>query len=348
MNIFSCLTMGFETVARHPGLITIPTLLDLFLWLGPRLSFAPLFQTMAQMAQTIGTDAGEGVLAFQQMLADLGARLNGFILAGPAPLTSIPMLLFEIQTKLNIVRGWDQNSLGVPSLLAELVTNGRPLSVQSDIVVSTSLAALGWILGIIVMGALLNAYYLRSVGQRVVEESEIELPRVQSTLKLWGQLLQLMFVLALVLLAVSAFMAILVAITQMVHSFFAEFISAFFLSTIFFVGLHLIFVIPGIVQLRRGILQAVHESLILVRSDFLSVMLLLLLLFVIARGFDFVWTLPASTSWAMLIGIVGHAFVSTALTAALFVFYQDRLRFLEILAHSFAHKDAPAHPIAGK
>jgi len=337
--------MGFETVARHPGLIIIPTLLDLFLWLGPRLSFAPLFQTMAQMAQTMGLNTGEEIAALQQLLADLGERLNGFILAGPAPLLSLPTLLFEIRTKLNLVRGWDQNSLGVPSLLAEMVTSGRPLFLQSDIAVSTSLAALGWGIGIIVVGMLLNAYYLRSIGQRVVEENEIELPRAQSPLRLWGQLLQLMFVLTLVLFSVSVLMALLVTIMKMIPGFFSKFISAFFLSTIFFVSLHMVFVVPGIVLLRRGLLQAIHESLILVRSDFLSAILLLLLLFVIARGFNVVWTMSAPTSWTMLVSIVGHAFVSTSLTAALFIFYQDRLHFLEIFIRSFAHKDVP---VAGK
>lgn len=349
MNVVSCLVMGFETVAHHPKLIIIPTLLDLFLWLGPHLSFTPLFQTIAQVAQAVGTESGEDTVALQQLLTDLAARLNGFIMAGPAPLMSIPKLLVGMIFKYNFLRGWDQNLLGVPSLLAGLATNGRPIQqIQPDFVVSTMLAALGWITGIVVMGALLNTFYLRSVGRRVSEEAEIELPGATSTLSLWGQLLQMMFVLALVSLALFAFLMIVFVLTEMLHEFTARFLLAFVLAMIFFVGLHLIFVVPGIVQLRRELLQAIYESMILVRSDFLSVMLLLLLLFMIARGFDFVWALPAPTSWNMLISIVGHAFVSTALTAALFVFYQDRLHFFEILTHAFAPKDAPVRPLAGK
>lgn len=348
MSVFSCLTMGFETVARHPGLIIIPTLLDMFLWLGPHLSFAPLFQILVQMVQSVGAESGQDVLALQLLLNDLATRLNGFVLAGPAPLMSIPKLLGSMIFKYNFVRGWDQNSFGVPSLLAGLATNGRPIQIRPDLVVSTVLAALGWIIGTLIMGALLNAFYLRSVGRRVNEEGELELPGTTSTLKLWGQLLQMMFVFALALFAMFALLTILFVVAEMLHEFATRFILAFVLSMIFFVGLHLIFVVPGIVQLRRGLLQAIYESMILVRSDFLSVMMLLLLLFMIARGFNFVWALPAPNSWNMLVSIVGHAFVSTSLTAALFIFYQDRLHFLEILSRSLATKEAPIHPLAGK
>ena len=98
------------------------------------------------------------------------------------------------------------------------------------------------------------------------------------------------------------------------------------------------FTVPGIVQLRRGWFQAIKESLLLTRSDFLNVTFLLLLIFVISRGLNYVWTLPEFNSWSAAIGLAGHAFVSTALTAALFIFYQERLNFLEVLQQIRAAK----------
>jgi hypothetical protein len=48
--------------------------------------------------------------------------------------------------------------------------------------------------------------------------------------------------------------------------------------------------------------------------------------------------------------LAGHAFVSTALTAAVFVFYQERLGFLKILKKLRAAEtqEATAQPLAGK
>jgi hypothetical protein len=44
-------------------------------------------------------------------------------------------------------------------------------------------------------------------------------------------------------------------------------------------------------------------------------------------GLGIVWNIPADDSWLLLLGLVGHALVSTALVAATFVFYQDRYRW---------------------
>ncbi len=44
MGPLACITTGFEVVARAPWLAVLPLLLDLFLWLGPRLSVAPILQ----------------------------------------------------------------------------------------------------------------------------------------------------------------------------------------------------------------------------------------------------------------------------------------------------------------
>ena len=41
------------------------------------------------------------------------------------------------------------------------------------------------------------------------------------------------------------------------------------------------------------------------------------------------WLIPASDSWVLLIGIVGHAFVATGLYASTFHFYKDRMRWTD-------------------
>ena len=46
VGVIESLTTGFETVASHLGLLLFPALLDLFLWLGPRLSIDNLIQRL--------------------------------------------------------------------------------------------------------------------------------------------------------------------------------------------------------------------------------------------------------------------------------------------------------------
>lgn len=44
---------------------------------------------------------------------------------------------------------------------------------------------------------------------------------------------------------------------------------------------------------------------------------------VLSQGLNFLWRIPPSDSWMTLFGIFGHAFVSTALLAASFIYYRD-------------------------
>ena len=98
------------------------------------------------------------------------------------------------------------------------------------------------------------------------------------------------------------------------------FVMTMVFSMVMFIAFHLVFVVPGMVQLQRSPFRAIQESLLLTRGDFIGVTFLILLILVISQGFAVVWKLPDPATWANAIGIAGHAFVSTALTAALFVF----------------------------
>jgi hypothetical protein len=51
--------------------------------------------------------------------------------------------------------------------------------------------------------------------------------------------------------------------------------------------------------------------------------LFFLLFFLLSQGFNFLWRIPPEDSWLMFIGLAGHAFVSTGLLSASFVYYRD-------------------------
>jgi len=123
----------------------------------------------------------------------------------------------------------------------------------------------------------------------------------------------------------------------------AYFALTFSFAFLVFIAFHFIFAIPGMVQLRHSPLHALQESILLTRVDFVNVSLLVLLILIISQGFNVVWRLPDPARWSTLIGIAGHAFVSTALITTLFVFYQDRLNFLPTMEQARVPQEAPAH-----
>ena len=320
MSALACLTTGFDVVARNPYLILIPFILDLFLWLGPRLSLAPIFDVMQSfirdwvVAGVTDADISEAYALSVQVLYELSAGYNLFVVLHPAPL------------------------LGVPSLMTSQLTVDRPFGMRPDITISSLLLMLPLAIILVVVGLALTAFYLKWLGQRVIAETESELSGPRSAWNLWGQFLLLSLLLLVVLGGFGMgvmFLASFVGLFSMPLAWLAIILAS---SFGLFIVVHLMFTIPGIVQLRRGLFQAIKESLLLTRADFFNVTLLLMLIFVISRGLNFVWTLPSFDSWSTVIGLAGHAFVSTALTATLFIFYQERLKYLEILQQIRAAK----------
>jgi hypothetical protein len=87
----------------------------------------------------------------------------------------------------------------------------------------------------------------------------------------------------------------------------------------------------GIFTLQLDALRAILTSLRMVRFTLPNTGLFLLTFIVINQGLNFLWNTPPDTSWWTLLGIAGHAFVSTALIAASFIYYRDINVWLKVV-----------------
>jgi hypothetical protein len=87
----------------------------------------------------------------------------------------------------------------------------------------------------------------------------------------------------------------------------------------------------GIFTLQLDALRAILNSLRMVRFTLPNTGLFLLMFLVLNQGMNFLWNTPPQDSWWTLVGIAGHAFVSTALLAASFVYYRDINAWLKVV-----------------
>lgn len=323
MGILACLKAGFEIVSGHPTLMIIPIVLDVFLWLGPRLSLAPIFEGLAlflegEAAQSLlltfpgGT---QGVSELRQLFEILGDYDFFSMLSLPIPFLGVPVLMPGY---------FSTEHLFGPRWIIPL---GSPLQV------------LGVAIVLLVVGLGLNTLYLQMVGRTVIEETESVLPGPGSFFGLESRLVQFLWVLLAELLCLPLFVFF--------YNFLAVFnqeLAEFMLLGGYFFGcfavMHLLFVVPGVVQVRRHLLAALRESVLLTRADFFYVVLLALLIFFIRRMSNSIWSMSDPTTWLMILGIAGHAFVDTALMAAIFVFYQERLSYIKMLQRIVAAQNA--------
>ncbi len=317
LGVIACLARGFEIAARYPQLALLPFVLDLFLWLGPRLSLKPLLDSMSTLWATPPTpELASAYQALNQIIAELGRRYNFFTRLEPAPL------------------------LGVPSLMSRHPTLLRPFGERPALPVANVGEVVGWAVFLTVVGLGLAAVYLWQIGTCVGAETERPPVKANTPLNVWGSLLKLALWLLLLMMGIGSPVLLTSSLLSLISFGLSSFLLILVLSAVAFILLHCIYTIPSMVQFRKTPFQALRESLILARADFPGTLGILLTMLIIDQGLNYVWTLPAPDSWSTLVGIGGHAIVSAALTTSLFIFYQERIIYLEILKKAYAASTA--------
>jgi len=307
-GIIASLVTGFEAINARWELMLLPLALDLFLWLGPHLSIGPLVpQVEAAMSNLIaaaGSDAAtqSNFQIIRTALEDFGATFNVFSFLSTAP-------------------------LGLPSLLAArgpvLTPAGSPIVWTVN---SVPLYLLLW--GVFVLvGLLLGAFYFDLIAQQVRDK------RLR-----WGVLLRQVWgdwarLTALSVIAVGAVVVLglpillLTGLLSLISPILGGLVWVGGLMVILWVLFYGGFALHGMLLQRRGLFHALWDSARLVQINLPYAAGLFVVVVVINLGLAAVWNLPGDDSWLLLLGLGGHALISSALVTATFVFYQDRYRW---------------------
>ena len=365
LGVIASLMAGFEMIGRHLSLIALPVLLDLLLWLGPRISVAPLVEQLVGFLVSRPAPDVATLRQVEQMatlLREFGERSNLLALLSALPLLNVPSLLAQrapgavspfgeppvLLTRSGFtVMAWSIVLLPAGLLLGFLYLNGlarwvlalrrpgEPVPAQSD---STGLSG----------STGLSESNETSIGIEEVDVSSaeaggspVEVP-AEGVAPAEGERKGGIFgadTSTGKLIRVLLFSAALLVIGMMLLPIWTLLVAAI-LATAPTVGvlvwslsiglgsyilLHFVFVIPGVLVGERGLLRAMWESILLIHTQFPSVVGFLILVVVISQGLGFVWSLPSGESWSLLVGILGNGCIATGLTAALFVFYQERV-----------------------
>ncbi len=319
-GVIGCLTAGFEMVGRNLLVVTLPIVLDLFLWLGPRVSVRPLTEALVDLLRLQSSsdpDVAGQVAQVTTLLEEFSTRFNLVSVVGGVPLLQIPSLLAR-----------------------RAAPPGSPLGEPRIFSLSSLLALVPWWGGFALIGLVLGFLYLNEIAHQVKvyaaepardgrepgREGDVS---GDSSVRasVWKLLRFVLFALGLLLIG-SAVVPVWLSIVALGTLIAQPVGILFWIAGLGFIGyavLHLVFVVPGLLLGERPLLRAIGESVLLSHVNLWAVFGLVMLAVVIYEGLGFAWSLPANDSWALLVGIVGNAFVATGLTSATFVFYRDRL-----------------------
>lgn len=315
MGVIDSLSAGYRFLGRRVELLLVPIILDLLLWLGPRLSVAPLFGRFADFYRELaGTDG------LPDDFSDMGTQVAD-LLAGAGESSN---LLTNLAAS---------GMLHVPSLVGTVNSLAQGGAAEIDSFVAAIL--LFFVLGAI--GLLIGVFYLNQlvavlpIGSGPKADAP---PRIlDNVVRQWRMVVLYVVLLFVAVLAVTVPVGLLMGLVSLFSPGLASLIALLLSGAAMVISIYLYFVTAAIVLDDLPALTAVRQSLAVVRSNFWATLGFILIYNVIALGFTLIIARLAETSVVgMVIAILANAYIGSGLTLALLVFYRTRILKQEELA----------------
>ena len=310
-GVIETLSAGYTAVNRQLWVLALPILLDVFLWLGPHVSYSPLVGpavTQAadwtrqvalgprRAAPQVDSEVLSSLDQSRQYLIARADEVNGLsaLAWGPVALPSLGALGGPGEDLAFVTRWGD----GVALLIA---------------CVGVSLLLGGWFYGGLAAASTGARGGPLAAGRTV--------PRaVLDVLGLVGVLLASALLLGLPLL-------LLISFTALVSPPVAVLATMLVAAALLWASVHLFFAIDAIFVSRAGPLTAIQRSVRVVRRNLWPSVALMVLTWLILAGMARVWDILASnlqSPYGVALGILGNAYIASGLIAAGMVFYTQR------------------------
>jgi len=306
-RIMPCLVEGFNAIASHVYIIGFPILFDLLLWFGPLVRIKELLLPAVMSASQISAAA-------------YGEESQVFI-------DSSRQLWTALLEEFNLLFGLRTYPIGIPSLLVGKAVNENPLGMLPIIELHAIENAFWLTIAFSLVGAILGSLYfsLIAIATQAIEEPLRFNLLVKQAIQ--AIVLAILIFLALFIICIPVFC---------LFSSMALFLPNLGTLPFMLLGLILVWVLLPVAFSPHGIFanqlnatNAILNSIRLVRSLMATTGMFFIILILLGYGLDFLWATPSMNSWMLLVGIFGHAFISSGLIAASFSFYKKGMQWLQ-------------------
>lgn len=302
-GLIDTISAGYVALNRRLWVVMIPIVLDLYLWLGTRLSLAPLIRSLSDQVAS----------ALVQVSPDIAQ-----------PATLVQNLQ---QADLRVLLAWiNFVPLLLPEFLLPPVGKQAALPEAAVVPVTNWWVVIGAVLLINLVTLLVSSLFLSLLAGAVAGAGDHRLPHLRRMFNIARRIGS--FLLVLIGAGLLLGMPFLVFTALVVSLIPGTLLPAAFAWAIalFWVWVYTSFGIEAILMSDVGPLRAIYNSVHIVRHNLLSALALLLLSMVIVSGLAVIWRALATTHLGMVVAISGSAYVQSGLIAARLVFYRDRLQ----------------------
>lgn len=303
-QVIKTIFQGLELVANKLYLILLPLLLDLVLWLGPKYSLKNLFEPYLKDSLSLLQSLNSPVLSVQ--ITEAQGMWQGLI------------------TQFNMLNFLRTIPIGVPALMTSKTVEATPIGTTQVVQLTNLSNAFLMMVALLLIGFILGCLYLAWISSKVFKDSD------------WRQFLPhsanaLIFVVAVIVGIVLFILpvSLLLSLLALFSTFLAEIVLFLALFLLIWLLYPLIFTPHGIFSFQQKLTDSIKNSIRIVRSTTPITGLFMILVVLIPTGLNQLWRVPQTDSWFMLVGILGHAFLTTAMFAASFVYFRDITEWLK-------------------
>ncbi len=317
-KIIDALRAGFNTVANHISIIILPVLLDLFLWFGPiwRVEhvFKPLIDSLSQLT-TLETPETAGMIAEYQTLWQ------------------------ETVAKINLAINLRTLPIGVPSLMVSKNPLINPIGQPWVFDLTQNMQVIWVWAAFLITGFFLGSLYFKGIADQVIDAPQQK--PLQNSLQSFFQVLLMPVMLIIILVILSIPVLFLVTLLSLISPTIGQFMIFIAGLVILWILMPLIFTPHGIFLFKQNIIAAMLTSISIVRVSMSRTMLFILAALTLSEGLNYLWRIPPTDHWFLLVGILGHAFVVSAVIASSFHYYLDATKFTQTVMNINSNRLSP-------
>lgn len=301
-NTIASLRAGFDAVANHIAIITIPLAIDLLLWLGPHIQVKTIFLHYFNILVPAAAQASN---TQEQLISSSLDVIRSFF------------------TNFNLLSLLRTIPVGIPSLMSfklpVIIPTGTPMFVD---ITNPILVVMSVIL--LIVGGLIGGTFFYTLVTQISLQGKIE---IKKAVKTWWwsalQVISLALALLILYIVVSLPSSCAIYAIGLIGLPLGQFTFFLYFAMMLWLAFPLIFSAHGIFVNHNNALIAVQRSMVLTRMTLPSTSLFFLSILAISEGLDILWRVPPDNSWLVIIGVSGHAFIASALLAASFIYYRD-------------------------
>lgn len=306
-RMVQAITAGFNLVANHIYIILLPVVLDLFLWFGPHLRVKTLLEPV-----------------MQDLLRQLGMFYQTQVDANAAMIREFYLSILERFNLFTFLRSYP---VGVFSLFSSTAPTEHPLG--SPVFIEVSSVGLVVLYGLVISlaGLFLGTLFFRELAKYTGES--LVGHKLRSPLWHYGQTVLLALILLLLVLLIAVPLTLAFSFLTLLSPMISQIVLFMIIVFLLWLVVPMVFAPHGIYFSQQNAMSALLTSVRMVRFHLPGTSIFLLVIILFSEGLKIIWRFPPPTSWMALIGVLGNAFVSTALLAATYIYYRDGLIWMK-------------------